>query len=139
MTILPQLEVPTTLLDYARENSHTYSSLCNLLEITPGHLGSILSGAVRPSLVIALRIECFTGGRVPAHCWYPTTAWAHFDKACATCAGVGRIRALPLSSGKRPIVICKRCMGTGKRLYEARELEVIDDGVQDYTVTEGVI
>lgn len=40
------------------------------LGVSPGFLSVILSGAKRPSLELAMRINLFTGGQVPMTAWF---------------------------------------------------------------------
>lgn len=60
------------LAKYLQETGVSQRSLAVELGVDASIISKLLSGATRPGLDLAIRIQRLTGGNVPAECWVPS-------------------------------------------------------------------
>lgn len=63
----------TNLASYIAQNRTTQAAFAAEIGVTQATVSKLVSGAARPSLEVAVRIERLTAGAVPASSWVPVS------------------------------------------------------------------
>ncbi|WP_036797146.1 helix-turn-helix domain-containing protein [Leisingera caerulea] len=79
------------LSTYLKKNRIRQSEFADSVGVTQGVISRLSSGAAKPSLELAVRIDKATAGAVPVHCWVELLV----DRVPAVRAGAGEVLEAP--------------------------------------------